>query len=532
MNIDKKFIEDRLLTKSGNLNPRALEQYSISKDAVYQIYNGLSAAPSCKECGNATTFISFNKGYTMFCSSSCVSKHKDIKDQKQQTLTSNFGILGFKSEKIQNKKKETCIERYGVDNRRKNPEYINTLKQKFLIKYGISNPANTSSANAKRKATNIIRYGYENPCSNPIVIDKIKSTNIEKYGVSTALLLPDNRASALATRKDETVYEKLDNPIWLAEHKHFPSTLMSEQLGVAFSTILCYYKKHNIIRPTSIVSKYELQLASFLEANHIQYECNNRTILDGKEIDIFLPEFNIGIEIDGLYWHSDQFKTDKFYHIKKNELATSKNIQLIHITDSELNNKLEIVHNRILAKIGKSQKYYARKCSIVELDSNTYTNFMIMHHMQGSAVASVRIGLQYDNQVIAIMSFSKARYNKNYKWELIRYASVGTVVGGASRLFKYFLKKYTPESIISYADLRWNTGSVYEKIGMTYDHTSLPNYWYIVNGQLVHRSSYQKHKLNSKLLLFDNTLSERDNMKNNGYLRYWDCGNKVFTWMQ
>jgi hypothetical protein len=145
-------------------------------------------------------------------------------------------------------------------------------------------------------------------------------------------------------------------------------------------------------------------------------------------------------------------------------------------------------------------------------------------------VSSVRLGLRYQNELVAIISFSKPRYNKKYQWELIRYASDGTVVGGASKLLAYFIKTHDPESIISYSDIRWNSGKLYTTIGMTYDHTSPPNYWYIIDGQLKHRSGYQKHKLKNKLKQFDEDKSERENMENNNYMRYWDCGNKVFVW--
>lgn len=529
MTIDKNFIEKYLLSRNGNLNARALEKYAINKELVYQIFNDMPGPAECKECNKPTSFLSFNKGYTEFCSKSCASKNIDSKNKRNQTIQDRFGDAGLKSAEIINKKKTTSLKNYGTEHPLQNDDFKKCLKEKFIKKYG-SSPARTSEANTKRQETNLKRYGSTNPLSNENVRKKIKETNIKKYGVTTSLLLPKNRTVALDSRKDPGVYDKLNDTAWLEEHKSTPSTFLSETLGVAFSTILNYYKKYNIQRTPVIVSKNEHKLVEFLQSINVNCLQSDRAILKGKEIDIYLPEYKIGIEINGLYWHSDYFITDKFYHLKKTEAADKAGIHLIHITDYELNNQLEIVKSRLMSKIGKLPRIYARSCEIVDVNYADYASFMKTNHIQGSAAASVRIGLAHNNELVAVMSFSKSRYNKIYEWELIRFASTLTVVGGASKLFSYFLKKYSPSTIISYSDRRWNTGSVYEKIGMTLSHISQPNFWYIVNGKLVHRTSFQKHKLKKNLKEFDPTLSAQENMRNHGYTRFWDCGNKVYTW--
>ena len=528
--IDRNFIETRLLARDGGLNPRALKKYGISKEVVYQIYNGLSGPKQCQECAKPTTFLSFKKGYTAFCSSVCVGKNSQIAAKKKSTLVNNFGIEGFKSEIIQNKKKSTSLNNYGVEHARQSKKYMDSLRLKFLDEYGISNPACVKSANEKRTKTNLEKYGYSNPASSSSVRTKIEETNIKRYGVKSALMLEENRLTGLEKRRENDLYLYLNNPEWLEANKSIPSTILSEKFGIAFSTILNYYKKHNVVRPNIIVSSHEILIANFLEENNIKFTTHDRTILNGKEIDIYLPEYRIGIEIHGLYWHSENFISDHYYHAKKRTLALEKNIQLLQITDYEIDNKLSIVKNRILSKINKHDSIYGRKCRVIDIDSKSYDDFMNSNHIQGTAAASVRLGLEYKNEIVAIMSFSKSRYNKKYEWELIRYASKDTVVGGASKLFCYFIKNIQPTSIISYADLRWNSGEMYTKIGMTLSHTTKPNYWYIIDGRLTHRSAFQKHKLKKILYLFDENLSEWENMKNNSYTRFWDCGNNVYIW--
>lgn len=517
------------MLSNGNLNPRALERHGITKEFAYQIYHDLSGPKLCKECLTPTAFLSFNKGYNTFCSNSCSGKNKDNQAKKMNTLQQNFGDDGFKSKSIQDKKRKTSLENYGTDHARKNKDYMKMLKQHYLDTYGMTNPALTIEANLKRDITNASRYGG-NPQKDKTIRNKTKATNIERYGVSSVLLLPHARQKALATRQGNIAYEKLNDIDWLNEHKHIPSTRLAEMLGIAWSTVLTYYDKYGIIRPNAIVSNAELIVVEFLNQHNIRYEQSNRTILDGKEIDIYLPDYDLGIEIDGLYWHSEGHLPDKHYHLEKTNLASRKKIQLIHITDFEILNKFDIVKNRILSRLGKLPRIHARKCATVSVTYSDYELFMNKNHIQGVAKASIRYGLLYENELVAIMAFSKSRYNRSYEWELIRYATTSAVIGGASKLLTAFKRDFAPKSIISYADLRWNSGEMYDKIGMNYSHTSPPNYWYIENGKLVHRNKFQKHKLSVLLEKYDPHLSEWENMKLNGYDRYWDCGNKVYVW--
>ena len=131
------------------------------------------------------------------------------------------------------------------------------------------------------------------------------------------------------------------------------------------------------------------------------------------------------------------------------------------------------------------------------------------------------------------MSFGKARYNKNYQFELLRYCCLlnTCVIGGASRIFKNFIKNHSPESIISYCHRHLFSGKIYKTIGMQFSHYTKPAYWYTHDYDSLHsRVKFQKHKLEKILPNFDANMTEVDNMKNNGYDRIWDCGNSVWSW--
>jgi hypothetical protein len=213
------------------------------------------------------------------------------------------------------------------------------------------------------------------------------------------------------------------------------------------------------------------------------------------EMDIYIPEFNIGIELCGLYWHSDQYK-ERNYHKNKYQSAKDKGIQLIQIFEDEWIYKKEAVLNRLKNKLKLHAPIYARQCIIKGLDykiSNTYINTW---HTQGNASSSIRLGLYYNDQLVQVMTFGKGRFHEG--WELLRLVSEKPVVGGDSKLFKYFLNQYKPESVHSYCDLRWGDGGIYNKLGFDLIKQTNPDFFYVSGPQRINRIRLQNHKLNEE----------------------------------
>lgn len=280
-------------------------------------------------------------------------------------------------------------------------------------------------------------------------------------------------------------------------------------------------------------SKIELEVLDYIkEIYNGTILSSDRSLLNsGLELDILLPELKLAIEVDGLYWHSEEYK-DKWYHLEKTLETQSKGFRLIHIFENEWRTKKEIVKQRLSHIICKyNKKIYARQCTIREISYLQAKEFIEKTHIQGAAVSSVNIGLFYKEELVAVQTYAKARFSKDCEWELIRACSKYLIVGGVSKLFKYFLEKYSPKSVVSYCDLRWNTGISYEKAGFLLDSISEPNYWYFKDAYTLYsRIAFQKHKLVDKLATFDPSLSERDNMSINGYKRIYDCGNLVFKY--
>ena len=196
-------------------------------------------------------------------------------------------------------------------------------------------------------------------------------------------------------------------------------------------------------------------------------------------------------------------------------------------------NKRDIVRNKIKNLLNiDACKIHARKCMISEVNSKEKDNFLEKYHLQGKDKSGIKIGAYYNNELVSIMTFSKLRVALGSKhvdrvFEMSRFCSSAKVMGVASKLLSFFVNKYNPTKIIAYADRCWTTEkkqNVYQKIGFTKVSNGVPNYWYIVNARRKHRFSYRKNILCKLLDNFDRNLTEYENMKNNGYLRIWDCG--------
>lgn len=275
------------------------------------------------------------------------------------------------------------------------------------------------------------------------------------------------------------------------------------------------------------VSNSEKQVRAFIEANYSGWKIyNDRTLLDGKELDIVLPDLGLAIEFNGTYWHREE-KVGKTYHLDKTNLVESFDYQLIHIYDYYWNTRQDVVKSRLLSKLRKLSKIPARKTTVKTVDGYTAKQFFEHNHIQGGCQSSYNIGLYYCGDLVACMSFAKPRWNQNFDFELTRYANRlnTSVVGGAGKLFKH----RPAGSIISYADRSWSNGNLYKQLGFTLEGVTPPGYSYYKRGTRLSRYQCQKHRLPALLEKYDDSLTEKQNMELNGFYPVYDSGNLIYT---
>lgn len=258
---------------------------------------------------------------------------------------------------------------------------------------------------------------------------------------------------------------------------------------------------------------------------------NNRTLLNRKELDIYIPSHSLAIEVNGIYWHSDVFKTERDYHKEKYKACTELGIKLLQFTDVEIQTKADICKSIISSHIGLNSRWYARQLVVKSVKPHDANVFFETNHLQGHAKAHTYIGLFNGTELLACMSFGKPRFNTGYDFEIVRFANkkFTTVVGGAGRLLSHFSKQHSGKSLLSYADCRISNGNVYEQLGFSKVRHTTPNYMYVKSGSYLTRYQTQKHKLRTILEKFNPLLTEYENMYENGYNRLYDAGHLVYV---
>jgi endogenous inhibitor of DNA gyrase (YacG/DUF329 family) len=458
---------------------------------------------SCLICGKATKWRS-GRGYAQTCSVSCSNKNRNNKLLQEKAICKKNG---YDYDEVIRK---TSFLPSDVEISSRIYCYINKLDDHPKCK--------TCGKKTKYYHTHK-RYSFfcSPKCSN-------RDKSVRNKMVNKII---NNKFSIKTIRR-------LNNPKFLNKlHEHYGITLgqISKMLNVSHNVVPTYYKNHGL-KAKRVSSFYENELSQFL---NIDIEKNTRKIIKPFELDIYIPTKNIAIEYNGTYWHA---RHDRNYHQNKTLMCLEKGIQLFHVFDFEWTdtNKREIWKSLLNYKIGQtSKKIYARKTNIIEIDRKTANDFFEENHLLGRCqTGKIYYGLEYDNKIVSTMSFGIPRFNKKYDCELIRFCSLRNtqVVGGASKLFKHFNKKNNISKIISYANLRYSSGDIYEKLGFKKLSISKPNYFYSNSNNILTRYMCRKNKLSKILDNYNEEYTEEENMLQNGYYKLYDSGNIIYEFIQ
>jgi hypothetical protein len=277
-------------------------------------------------------------------------------------------------------------------------------------------------------------------------------------------------------------------------------------------------------------SKWEIEIKDFITSLGIPSEKNN-SILKGKEIDIFIPTKKLGIECNGIYFHSTNGgNKDPNYHFNKTEMCIASGIQLLHIWEDEWRDRKEILKSLISSKLGIiSNTVYARKCYIKEVSVEDANKFIEANHIQGFVGSSVKLGMYYLDELVSCMTF---RTHEDHQWELNRFCTkINTrVIGGASKLLKYFIDTYNPEQIVSFANRRYSDGKLYDTLGFAFIHVTAKSYYYTDYKHTYPKNGFRLEKLKRKYPDFDPNKTENENAIALGFDRLYDSGLKKYLW--
>ena len=470
--------------------------------------------------------IPFNKLFQYYE----VENHSWEECQKYFELTKNqfFDLLRYynlhKSWESHNKKsKESKLNNYG------DPNYNNREKAKLtcIEKYGVENVSQIAGVQEKNKLLKIEMYGSVNNWP------KGQQTRIENCGS----LEESYKATHESVTK--TCLERYGciRPISIPEIKE----KARENFKAKFQEIYgvdSYFEWGDAKRSNgSKNSSFNLKFSSLLDSFNVEY--SSEFYLNGKWFDFKLYD-NL-IEINPSPTHNSTWSPfgdthegiDKNYHLEKTKLALNNNYRCIHIFDWDDKEK-------IIKSLLPKTTVYARKCEIKEVTKKDIDNFLNNYHFQNTCRGqNIKLGLYYKDELIQIMTFGRPRYNQKYEWELLRLCTKFEykVVGGAEKLFKYFIKNYNPKSIISYCDNSKFSGDVYNRLGMNIKSKGTPTkHWYnvkdnthISNNLLLkngfdrllgdkYGSTYGKGTSNEELMILHN------------FVEIYDCGQSSYIW--
>nr|QMP83408.1 MAG: hypothetical protein [Caudoviricetes sp.] len=441
---------------------------------IYHILNDMNSEPICPNCNEKVPeFETIIKGYRKYCSNKCQAESS--KETRKRTILERYGEFPFCSKSSVEKRKKTCLEKYGTEFPFQNKEIQGKQTQTMSIMYGVENPSKLQEVKDKKTKTCLKNWGTENPNQCEEIHKRKKKTSFEKYGVEYFFQSDEFREMS----------------------KHFPGSNKSN----AESEVLEFLK-------TIIDSEIEQ---------------GNKSILNGKELDILIKDKSIAIEYCGLYWHSNKFRNNT-YHKEKFSQCDKQGIRLITLFEDEWLRNKDLVKIKLshILNVNVTKKIYARKCFIKLIDYKEKSEFFNKYHIQGNGNSSVNIGLYFESELVSCMSFKK---RKQGVFELDRYATKYNVVGGFGKLLSYFKSSYDWNEIITFADLRWHNGEVYKLFGFELDKIINPDYCYYINNKRSHKFNFRKKAIQKKFPdMYDDTLSESENMKNIGILKIYDCG--------
>jgi hypothetical protein len=566
----------------NNNIPHGLLESSLS-ERIYYFVNNVHKLLLC-DCGNHLSFIGFKNGYRSTCGDkicfvkkrkeTCIEKwgvdnplkSKEIIDKTKENILKKWGGLHYMcNEDIREKFKTTMMKNHGVEWAQQskeisekskltwnsNPDRFDIVKKRSEV---IKNKSDDekSEIDYKKKETLIKNWGsvdkfYEH------VGDRVKEISIEKWGVVHHLSHPDiikKRVDKYKETITNKIKSKLPNTIIYIDR--LSNTNNSDNI-IKLECLVCSsifdINRQYLVNREKInneiclncnprqtgTSLMEKELLSFIEDNYIgDVIVSDKKILNGKELDIFLPELNLAFEFNGLYWHSELYKENS-YHQKKSDDCLELGIQLIHIWEDDWLYKNDIVKSIILNKLNISNKLFARKCDVREVNNFDARDFLNRNHIQGFVGSKYKIGLYYDNELVSLMTFGSLRKSLGQKtdenvYELLRFCNkIGySVIGGASKLLKNFLKNNNVKSIISYSDNSRGVGNLYKQLGFLFIHQTQPNYYYVIGDSKSHRFNFRKDKLVK--LGYDSNKTEVQIMNDRGFYRIFDCGSKKWEY--
>jgi len=516
-----------------------INAHKSSLQEKYGVTNS-SQVPGSREKAKQTAIKNYGVDHPM--------KSDDLKLQVKQTNLEKYGVTSpFQSEDLKEKIRQTNLQNLGVEYPMQSDRVKQKSKETLISNYGVDNIAKVSEIKEKVKCTNIERHGRPYAFLSPESIEKNHNTKLEKYGNISPFASPEVREKSKKTNLDRygnSYYSqsKLSDEILaiLQDQNLFSNFAIGKtfyeicnELQVSLRTVLNYVYKYDIRdkikAPT--VSSYETKVKNLLDNLKINYIHNSKRIIAPLQLDFYLPEHNLAIEVGSAYYHSELAGgKDRNYHYLKWKQCQERDITLLQYFDYDILNNWHLIESKIKRLTHQSIPIIgARKLTINPLvDYKIESNFLETFHLQGaSSKRNLVLAAYYNDQIAGITSW----LIKDNSCELSRFATDidYSFPGLFSKMLKYFINLTNFHgTLMSFSDNRHSNGNLYKSIGFRLGGVSNPGYSYTRNFiEFESRIKYQKHKLGKIFNLIQAdiaTVSEWSIMQSQGFDRMWDAG--------
>lgn len=461
---------------------------------------------------------------------------EQIAEVRKSTNRARYGgDSPFADPSIAAAREATNMERYGTANPFAAEEVKERIRQSNLERYGVDNPGKSSEVAERRKLTNLERYGVEYAVAAPEVRARIRATAMKRHGVPARFLAadvleanvkkyghPNPRGGNIPAESQRILASRNSLAEFIGSSGVKTVKGLAELLTCSYTTAELRLKKYGLWDNLDhFTSRPEEELSDLVRSWGFDVVKDRKVLGGRREIDVYVPERKFGIEFNGWYWHSEKFK-ERGYHREKTLAAEAAGVELYHVFEWEWADparRARVVEQLRHRLVPAERRVMARKCVVREVSAEMKRDFLRANHVQGNDRAPVRLGLFEGDELVALMTFTRPRFSRKYEWEMSRFCSLAgvSVPGGASKLFTAFVRGWSPSSVVSYADLAKTTGAVYPRLGFRLSHVSDPNYVWTDGEQVLTRYQTQMK-------------GERQVMSERGFVRVFDCGNRVFVW--
>lgn len=492
------------ITKSEELSKRLKDETStldvypdvMNRHRYYFLKNNLTEIPKCKRCSNITSLNmhTHSKVFYQFCSHLCNSKQSYIDPQINQLLTKEWL---YQKRIVENLSFESIAELVGVSYQ---------VITKRLKDFNIDTTPRDWTFNRTQEN---IKFITDN---------RTKSVLFKYYG--------------------DELYNKLQDRDYFVEEyitKRKSALKISKQLGICDNTVRSILSNFGIgdfnRRYFNSVSDEELDLYEFIKKHKPSAISGYRIVYKSLELDVYIPELNLGFEYNGCYPHSEARKS-KTYHESKVEYFNNKGIRVVQIWSDDWIFHNEKVKNMILTRLGVIKKtIHARKCYIKEINHQDYINFLIKNHSLSGNNCSIRYGMFYNDGLVSVMGFKKTAKNiSKVGYDLVRFSTLD-VHGSFSKLLKHFRSLYPNDVIYSIADLEIvdKNNNVYLSNGFVYDYKIPVDYQYYNQKTKMRENKFKWRKKEfTKLGLDITNKTERELALEYKLLRCYDSGKIMY----